>query len=195
MIDYLLSQKPCLSDATDCRGLNALQVAALSGNGEAFLKLLAQNPRSIDVVTGKKENTLHLAARCEVPSRQVLDMVLSLRPEFTCGVDSGGDTALHCLCQNWNNAKLELYLDKFWQLNPAALTTTNHFSLTPLACDFLRSPLGNRIFHTQDRGMRSFDALTCILRTILRSNSRFNPPVCLQKNSASRRCQVPCSFL
>jgi len=41
------------------------------GHKEAFFKLLAQNPRSIDVVTLKNKNILHFAA--EAGNLQVLD--------------------------------------------------------------------------------------------------------------------------
>jgi len=61
----LLERKPELSDVVDACGQNALHLAAFYGRGEAFLKLLAQNPRSIDVVTSQKRSILYFAtARC-----------------------------------------------------------------------------------------------------------------------------------
>jgi len=145
LIDFILDRRPGLSDAVDCWGQNALHVAATQNyparSAEVFFKLLARNPRSIDVVSMDNKNTLHLATQGKDP--QVLEAVLSLRPELACMVDSGNNTALHCLCQfgrgcdGERQAALEPFLDKLWQLNPSALEALNDRSLTPFGCSGL----------------------------------------------------------
>jgi len=51
MIDFLLERWPELSDVVDVDHLNALHFAVRHDHEEAFFKLLAQNPQSIDVGT------------------------------------------------------------------------------------------------------------------------------------------------
>jgi len=137
VIDSLLAIKPELSDANR-GGPNALHLAAQHCHAEAFFKLLAQNPRSIDTVTSRNLNSLHFAARGGNP--QILEAVLSLRPEFACEAEADGNTALHCLCYQWPfresevHRNLEAYLEKIWRLNPSALQAQNDCGQTPLLC-------------------------------------------------------------
>jgi len=133
VVDYLLDLKPELSDEVTCDHLSALHVAAAGARREAFLRLLARNPRSIDVVSSTNRNTLHFAATGGDP--QVLEAVLSLRPELACGVDSQGDTALHCLFIHQRENELEPYLERIWQSHPPALQAMNKYGDTP----FMRS--------------------------------------------------------
>jgi len=80
------------------------------------------------VLTSENKNTLHCAAQAGEP--QILDAILSLRPEFACGVDSSGNTALHWLLRGWGRHHHldESYWEKIWQLNPSALRAVNkHF--------------------------------------------------------------------
>jgi len=130
MLDFLLERSPGLSDVVDVEHQNALHLAVRCGHREAFFKLLAQNPRSIDVATLENKNILQLAV--VVGNRQVLDAILSLRPEFACGVDASGYTALHY----WFESSGRYYIEEshwegIWQLNPCALRAVNKHSQTP----------------------------------------------------------------
>jgi len=131
MIDLLLGRRPELSDVVDADHQNALHLAVRSGHKEAFFRLLAQNPRSIDVLTLENRNVLHLAAQAGNP--QVLDAVLSLRPEFACGVDTSGNTALHWLFRGLGRRHNldESFWEKIWQLKTCALRALNEHSQTP----------------------------------------------------------------
>jgi len=121
IIDFLLERRPGLSDVVDVDHQNALHLAARHLHEEVFFKLLAQNPRSIDVATLEHKNILHCAVQAGEP--QILDAILELRPEFACGVDEFGNTALHWLFQGWGRHHQldESHWEKLWQLNPSAL--------------------------------------------------------------------------
>jgi len=129
MIDFLLERRLGLSDVVDDEHQNALHLAARHLHKEAFFRLLAQNPRSIDVATWENKNILHLAAESGNP--QILDAILELRPKFACGVDEFGNTALHWLFTGGNVATLASHWEKIWQLNPSALRAVNKRQQTP----------------------------------------------------------------
>jgi len=178
LVDYLLERKPQLSDVLDDDGQNALHVAASHGCEAIFRKLLAQNPGSIDVVAD--QNTLCFAVQGANP--QVIDAVLAMRPEFACAVDTEGNTALHHLCRASSNRrfryKLLPYLEKIWQLNPAALQTVNDDSETPFFCTTISSKEWGMEFFKQKL---SWDELV--------SGKNF-PKVYISRTFAEEQCEL-----
>jgi len=185
MLDFLLERRPELSDAVDVDHQNALHLAAR--HREAFFKLLAQNPRSIDVVTLSNRNILHLAA--QAGDSQILDAILSLRPEFACGVDDSGYTALHCLFQGQHHH--EFQWEKIWQLNPSALRTENNRWQTPsmiaIGRGFLRE---KELFLTQklswDELIADHEALKLRRRDL---SEKLNMQLQISRNFAEEQCE------
>jgi len=74
----------------------------------------------------------------------VLGAILELRPEFACGVDASGNTALHCLFQSWERHTEVSHWEKIWQLNSSALRAVNNHSQTPSMIAIGRRFLGEK---------------------------------------------------
>jgi len=202
MIDFLLERRPELSDVVDTDHQNALHLAVRRGHKEAFFKLLAQNPRSIDVVTLENKNILHFAA--EAGNLQVLDAILELRPEFACGVDTSGNTALHCVFQSWGRQYYieESHWEKIWELNPSALRAVNKHLQTPSM-----TAIGRRFFNRENElsitRKLSWDDLIADHEAIkLRRrdlSEKLNRQLQVSRKFAEEQCEsgcrVHCSFL
>jgi len=181
MVDFPLEQRPGQCDVVDEAHVIALHWAARSGHRESFFKLLAQNPRSIDVITLDNRNMLHSAAKAGNP--QILDAILELRPEFACGIDAYGNTALHCF-------RDQSHWEKIWELNPSALRAVNKKLQTPTmaAIDrgfFIR---GNALSLTQKLSWDELIALGALkIKSYLRESLNRQLPV--SRKFAEEQCE------
>lgn len=103
----------------------------------------------------------------------ILGVTLALRPELAHRVDDEGNTLLHCLCSMKADADhmlREQFLERIYQMNPAALREVNAKNRTPFMCaihkrnwgdDFFLAKLSwDEIFesHNSQKALRKFDS-------------------------------------
>lgn len=126
VVAQLLAASPELVDSKDVEDWTALHYAASGGHDKVVTQLLAARPGLAGAVTSSTGwLPVHHAAYHR--HEKVAGMFLVAKPEIIFVTDKRGDTLLHVATERCSLK----FVQKVWQLNPAALHVANNHSDTP----------------------------------------------------------------